>query len=94
MEPVALDGKPKSTVKSDCAAEPKTQAQRSVISFQLGVFRFGEEKPKNSVKSDCATLGFERGVVEEGDLGVRLEFVVVTIGEVGAVVAATAFLAG
>ena len=44
MGPVALDGKPKSTVKSDCATEPKTQAQRSVISFQLEVFSFGEEE--------------------------------------------------
>jgi len=39
-------------------------------------------------------LFFEGWFVVGGDLGVGLEFVVVAIGEVGAVVAAAAFFAG
>ena len=39
-------------------------------------------------------LFFEHRVVGGGNLGVGLEFVVVAIGEIGAVVAAAAFFAG
>ena len=66
-------------------------------------------KPKTQVHEPTANLGHPRrekdggvkpplllegGVVVEGDEGVRMEFVVVAIGKVGAVVAAAAFFAG